>query len=333
MPDFVNAAIAQLGVSTSTLAMIGVGIGTFIVVASLLGAQTRPDPVIGRLRAGRRFAARSGPIPGLLREAEAAPKGLMRTFVPEKDEERNAIRQQLNRAGFTGKNAVINYYLLRLVFGVLLPMLVLGILSFGHLLDLPPAIDERIASLGNLQTMQIVAAMILFGFYGPAWLVGGRVRARKVKLQQEFPKALDLLRVAVEAGMGLDAAMKRVAVEMQPISPEISEAFGNLERELHAGRDRSSAMYSMAQNMGIDEAMSFSNVILQSIQYGSSIADALQVYSDEMRAAREMRAQEKANKLPVQMSGVMAMLLLPALLMITLGPVVIRYIRFFAETG
>ena len=73
---------------------------------------------------------------------------------------------------------------------------------------------------------------------------------------------------------------------------------------------------------------SFANVILQSLQYGSSVSDALTAYADEMRLSRELRAQEMANKLPVKMSAVMASLMLPALLMLALGPVVIRYIRY-----
>ena len=85
----------------------------------------------------------------------------------------------------------------------------------------------------------------------------------------------------------------------------------------------------MADRMDIEEAHSFVNVVIQSMQYGSSISDALQVYAVEMRETRELRAQEKANRLPVQMSAVMASLMLPALFMITLGPTVIRYIRFF----
>lgn len=331
MTEYLQALALQLGVSVSTLTLTGVAIGAFIILVSVVGGQRKPDPVIGRLRAGARVKTRTAAATGLLRNVERAPKGIMKSFVPEEADERSRVRQQLNQAGFTGENAVRNFYLLRLVFGIIVPLAVLGVIVFGQRLDLPPALDERLASLSNFQTLQIVGVLIAVGFYGPSWWLGNRMRARKLILQQEFPKALDLLQVSVEAGLGLDAAMKRVAEEMAEISPEISQEFLLVQSELLAGRDRAGAMMSMARRMDIDEAMSFCNVVLQSMQYGSSISEALQVYATEMRVEREMRAQEMANKLPVKMSGVMAMLLLPALLMITLGPVVIRYVRFFGE--
>ncbi len=330
MFEHIHAMAAFLGISTSSLTLAGVGIGSFVVIYSLFGLRARQDPAIARLRAGRRLSVGSSDAPNLLRQIESAPRGLAKTFVPENDAERTRIRLDLNRAGFKGPNAVRNYYLIRLIFGVLLPLAFAGLFLWGDQLNLPPVIDQRIAALSQMQMLQIVAVTLALGFYGPMAFVSNRAAARKLRIQQEFPKALDLLRVAVEAGMGIDAAIQRVAVEMAEISPEITEAFRTLESELLAGRDRDSAMLSMARNMGIDEVNSFVNVVMQSIQFGSSISDALQVYSDEMRLEREMRAQEKANKLPVQMSGVMAMLLLPALLMITLGPVVIRYIRYFS---
>ena len=87
----------------------------------------------------------------------------------------------------------------------------------------------------------------------------------------------------------------------------------------------------MAKRTGVDEVNSFVSVVLQSIQFGTSISDALTTYAEEMRVARELKAQEKANKLPVQMSAIMASLMLPAILMLTLGPVVIRYVRYFGS--
>jgi len=329
--DFLQMLALQLGVSVRALTLAGVGLGTFIILVSLVSAQGKPDPVVGRLRAGQRAKTHTPAATGLLRNIEAAPKGIMKTFVPEEEQERSQVRQQLSQAGFTGAHAVRNFYLLRVIFGIFVPIGVLTFIMSAEWLDLPPEIDQRIASLSRVQILQIVGVLIGVGFYGPTWWLGSRMRARKLKLQQEFPKALDLLQVSVEAGLGLDAAMKRVAEEMAEISPEISEEFLMVQSELLAGRDRAGAMMSMARRMAIDEAMSFCNVVLQSMQYGSSISEALQVYSSEMRLEREMRAQEKANKLPVQMSGVMALLLLPALLMITLGPVVIRYVRFFGE--
>ena len=84
----------------------------------------------------------------------------------------------------------------------------------------------------------------------------------------------------------------------------------------------------MAARTGVPEVVSFANVVLQSMQFGTSTSETLSTYAREMRKNRELRAQEMANKLPVKMSAIMASLMLPALLMLTLGPVVIRYIRY-----
>jgi len=330
MTEFLHALAQQLGVSASFTALAGVGVGTFIVLASLFGTLGRPDPVTGRLRAGIRADSRAPAVGGLMNNREAAPKGIMKPFLPGEEEERSEIRLKLSRAGVRSRNAVRNYFLIRTLLGLVVPALVLGLIVASPWLNLPDALDQRIGRLTTMQTLQIVAVVIAIGFYGPVWWLRSRVAAHRQKMEQEFPAALDLLQVSVEAGMGLDAAISRVARELADVAPGISTEFVVLQNELVAGRDRSSAMFAMARRMGIDEASSFVNVILQSMQYGSSISDALQIYATEMRHEREMRAQEKANKLPVQMSGVMASLMLPALLMITLGPVVIRYVRYFA---
>jgi tight adherence protein C len=113
----------------------------------------------------------------------------------------------------------------------------------------------------------------------------------------------------------------------------ISEEFLQVQTEVLAGRERSEALIQMGVRMNLPEVLSFVNVIVQSMQYGSSISDALKAYAVEMRENRDINAQEKANKLPVKMSAVMASLMLPTLFMITLGPIVIRYMRAFGDGG
>ena len=127
--------------------------------------------------------------------------------------------------------------------------------------------------------------------------------------------------------------MTRVGQEVDRVSPTDGHEFLLVRTEVLAGRDCEQALRDMAERMDIEEARSFENVVTQSLQYGSSVSDALQVYAVEMRETRELQAQGKANRLPVQMSAVMASLKLPALFMITLGPTVIRYIRFSLKPG
>ena len=212
---------------------------------------------------------------------------------------------------------------------MVLPALLAALVLFREFLPLPVSFK---AGLGQLNTTQLLlgfAVFILLGFYGPAAWLSARTRDRRDRVQKAFPNALDLLQVSVEAGHGFDAALSRVADEMVLASPEVSGEFHAAQQEILAGRDRESAYRRMAERLGIDEAFAFTNVILQSMRFGTSMSQALLAYSADMRQRREIRAQEKANKLPVYMSAVMALLMMPSLLIVTLAPVVIRYMNTF----
>ncbi len=137
------------------------------------------------------------------------------------------------------------------------------------------------------------------------------------------------MQIAIEAGLGFDAAMVRVAHEMARVAPEISQEFMMLQLELQAGKERQAAFLDMAKRTQVEEVTAFANVILQSSQYGTSVSKALRTFSADMRQDRELRAQEKANRLPVKMSAVMALFMMPVLLIICLAPMAIRWINMF----
>ena len=100
-----------------------------------------------------------------------------------------------------------------------------------------------------------------------------------------------------------------------------------MQLEIQAGMDREKAFMHLSDRTGVDEVAAFVNVILQSARFGSGVSHALATYAEEMRSTRELKAQEQANKLPVKMSAVLAAMMMPVLLMITLAPVVIRWMR------
>ncbi|MDH5799127.1 MAG: type II secretion system F family protein, partial [Paracoccaceae bacterium] len=241
------------------------------------------------------------------------------------------VRQQLIHAGINSKNAVINYYVIRAVLGFGLPAIVITIIVGRGVFPYPEGLDNFLLGLDRMKVLQIVGLAVAVGFYAPAYWLRGKVKARQTRVERAFPNAMDLLQISVEAGMGFDAAMSRVGHELRSVAPEISEEFSVVQAEILAGRSRSKSLNDMAMRMGIEEATSFANVIVQSIRYGTPLSSALATYSEEMRNKRQMKAEEKANKLPVLMSGVLASLMLPALLLITLGPVIIRYVRYFGS--
>ena len=170
---------------------------------------------------------------------------------------------------------------------------------------------------------------MIIGFFGPALWLRSKVDFRQMEISESFPNALDLMQVSVESGLGFDAAMTRVSNEMEMSAPAISQEFRLVQLEVSAGGDREKALLDMATRTNVDEVASFASVVLQSIQFGTSVSEALTTYATEMRITRELKAQEMANKMPVKMSGVMAGLMLPALFLLILGPIAIRWTNTF----
>lgn len=320
----------NLQVTPVMVAMFGTGLGALLLVVGIAGAFGEKDPVIRRLEATGRPRNRAAEA-GLLQSPVSEPRGIDRVLVPKDHQERSRVQRQLAQAGLTGPRALRNYYLLRISLGVVLPLAFLAMIWLvrAGLLPLPTSLVRTISGLSQMQQVQAVGIFVALGFFGPAALLERRSRKRSQAIQDAFPNTLDLLQVSVGAGLGVDAAMIRVANEIAPAAPEISAEILATQREIQAGRSRDKALLDMADRTQLEEVRAFVNVILQSAKFGTNISDVLTTYSQEMRLARELRAQEIANKLPVKMSAVLASLMLPALLLISIGPVVIRYIRVF----
>ncbi|MFZ5964425.1 type II secretion system F family protein [Thalassococcus sp. BH17M4-6] len=275
-------------------------------------------------------AQRSGPeARSLARTASTAPRGLARALIPDDPSEIAQIQFQLAKVGFHHANAVQHFFMVRLLLAVLPPLLVFGGFALARAGLLPQDMAQVVLDFPRLGLMQIAAVTAAAGFYGPSYLLKSRIKARQQRIRNAFPNALDLLQISVEAGMGLDSAMSRVGSEIHKVSPEIAYELLTLQNEVSAGRDRETAMFDMAERMGVDEAKSFALVIVQSLEFGTSLTSALRTYAAEMREYRELAAQEKANRLPVQMSVVMSFLMLPALFLITLTPIIIRYTAIY----
>lgn len=327
-------ALVQDPAMFQTLLVLGVGIGVMLFVYGAFGTLGQKDPVARRMAGagGRGKVRRDADI---LRFAQNDPTGFMKALVPVDKKERTQVQRQLAQAGFNSPHAMRNYFLIRVFLGLLLPgtfiFLVYG--SRAGLVTVPGLSGDMLASLDQARIVAGIAVLVWLGFYGPGYWLGGRVAERRRVIEEAFPNGLDLIQISVESGLSFDAAMTRVANEIGLTAPVLSEELLLTQREIQAGRPRDRALMDFADRTGVEEVASFASVVLQSIQFGTSISDALTTYANEMRHAREMRAQEMANKLPVKMSGVLAALMLPALVLLVLGPVVIRYLRNVAEAG
>lgn len=333
MLNFLTPLAASLGVEPRTLILVGLFFGSLLVFLSLFSIVRERNAV--RVRARMRAAGGGGGIGtaddslSLFLAPETEPGKLAKAFMPSQQRERNKVRRDLVHAGFTGPNAVLWFYILRVTIGLVLPALVAMAFLYREALPLPDFVGERMGRVAGNQLLLIFAVMILVGFYGPAAWLSARARERRHRVELGFPNALDLMQVSIETGLGFDAALARVATELRSSAPEIAQEFTVAQQEILAGRDREGAYQAMAERLAIDEAYAFVNVVLQSFRFGTSMSQSLLVYSAEMRQRRELRAQEKANKLPVLMSAVMAMLMMPSLLIVTIGPVVLRYVAGF----
>jgi tight adherence protein C len=164
----------------------------------------------------------------------------------------------------------------------------------------------------------------IIGYLAPSLYIDKRIRARKYEHQAGFPDFMDLLVVCADAGLSMEAALDRVGRELSDSYPSLTANIHMANLEIRAGRTMSDALEHLGDRLGIEEARSFATLIQQSEELGSSITDALRVYSDDMRHKRLSRAEEKAYSLPAKLSVPMMVCIFPVLFVVILLPVFVR---------
>ena len=233
------------------------------------------------------------------------------TFLePQNAEEMSASRMKLLRAGYRARNAVQLFHFSQLVLGI--SFLLLGIVY-----------TMLKQSQAEVSTQLMVLYTILpgaIGYYLPQYWVQRRLQQRQEEIICGFPDALDLMLVCVEAGQSLDQCIIRLAKESRAGYPALADEFDTVANEVKAGKERVMVLKDMAERVGVPDVASFVTTLVQSATFGTSMADALRVYSAEMRDKRVMRAEEKANKLPTKLTLGTMMFTLPPLLIILIGP-------------
>ena len=309
---------------------LGIAVGGLLLwsgVASIVGERNPAADRIAAGTGGRRTARRDR---GLLMDAVRGTHGLIRPLMPTDEKSTTELRRRMHQAGYPSPAAPRNYMIVRGVMALLAPGLVILLIALSQSPSIAvPLLDERFSAFTALDAARWIVGAVAVAYYLPVIWLNGRISERRQRISEAFPNALDLLQVSVEAGLGFDAAMTRVGNEMADVAPDIAFEFLSVQHQVQAGRPREEALRAMADRTGVDVVRSFANVVHQSMQFGTSMSEALTNYAREMRVFRELKAQEMANKLPVKMSAVLASLMLPALIMIAVGPTVIRYIRMF----
>ncbi len=224
------------------------------------------------------------------------------------------LRKMLFQAGFRSRDAVMLYSALRTVL-----LVVLGVMS----MIVAPSDKITYVLMGGL-------AGAAGGYYLPHLYVTNLVQKRQSDLMKGFPDALDLLVSCVEAGLGLDIAFRRVSDEIAISAPTLARELQMVGAEVAAGVPRAEAMRHLAERTGVDEVLSLVNVLVQAERFGTSVAKALRVHSEHVRTRRMQRAEEKAAQVSPKLTIIMILFILPCLMMVLMGPALIRVKNLFA---
>jgi tight adherence protein C len=215
----------------------------------------------------------------------------------------------LIRAGFRSDDARI---VIRGV-KVLLPIFFVAIAFFTGIYTFSPFI--------------VLAVAAGLGVVLPEVYIQFRISKRQKKLRRALPDALDLLVICVEVGLGLDQALMRVSEELAIVHPELSGELELVNLEMRVGKTRIEALRELARRTGLEDVKTLVAMMIQTERFGTSIAQALRVHSDELRTKRRQRAEEMSAKTSVKMVGPLVFFIFPALMVVILGPAVITLIR------
>ena len=310
--DTINAQLTDLFGPLGPLLALGmVGLALIVGVLPLL-MKKEPEP-FDKLKALRKAVENNtaGQTAALRHSDKADKLEKFASFLEPQDEQTmTAARLKMVRAGYKEKNAVRTFHFAQLVLGI-------GLLALGMLYTM-------VGNDGAEVSMQVMIISTLMpgglGYYLPIYWVNSRVQKRQAEIVSGFPDALDLMLVCVEAGQSLDQSINRIAKESRTSCPALSEEFETVAQEVKAGKERIKVLKDMSERVGIADISSFCTTLVQSASFGTSMSDALRVYSAEMRDKRIMRAEELANKLPTKLTLGTMLFTLPPLLIILIGP-------------
>jgi len=227
------------------------------------------------------------------------------------DNNMRVLRRRLLQAGIYDPRAVGFFFMARVA-------LALGLAAMTFIM-----VPTLWSVSGSVFWMSVGAAMLV-GYVVPSIVIDNRIKARRIEHRSGFPDFMDLLVVCAESGISMEASLARVGNELGDSYPSLSANIHMTNLEIRAGRTVTEALEHFADRLGLEEARSFATLIQQSDELGSSITDALRVYSDDMRHKRLSRAEEKAYALPAKLTLPMMICIFPVLFVVILLPVVVR---------
>lgn len=234
--------------------------------------------------------------------------------LPKSQAEVSVVRQRLIRAGYRNDSAIKIFYGSK----VLVPLILCAV--------------SLLSGLANMSPFFVYASSLGLGFLGPDFWLGRQIKKRQKRIQLGLPDVLDLLIICIEAGLSLDQATVRTSQELAKAQPALCDELNVVVLEQRAGRPRDETWKHLAERTGVDAIRNLVSMLIQSEQFGTSIARTLRIHSDTLRTQRVQQVEEMAAKTSVKLVFPLVFFIFPALFLVTLGPSVIMMMDQFKNT-
>ena len=296
--------------SEPLLISIAIALAVLLLFWGLAGALSRSwDPARRRLH---QIATDAGAAPAanVGQRISRALQPIERFVLPQ-GAEREGTQQRLQFAGYRSSSAVSTFYGVKLALSV---TLLLGWLFASRFLP----------NFSGARVVFFAVAASFLGMLLPGIWLDRAVAKRHKLLRNGFPDALDLLTVCVESGLGLPQALQRVADELDVSHPELAGEIAQVTAQMRAGVDRESALRGLATRTGLDDVRGLVSLLAQTLRFGTGIAEALRVYSEDFRDRRMQRAEEAAAKIGTKLIFPLVVCLFPSFFVVAIGPALLR---------
>lgn len=302
------------------IVFFAVVIGVAAIFFAFSGNDSRVAERLEELREGKKKSQVDDglKVNGVSSAFKKAAPALSKALKPKTDLEDNQLKVQLANAGFSSPNASTLF-------------LAIKVASAGVSVALAGGISLVLQGFSTNTLLTVVSAGGI-GMFLPGVILTVLAYSRRQKIFLSLPDALDLLVVCVEAGLGLDAAMRRVAEELGDAAPEICQELGHCNKQLQLGRNRREVLHDFGVRTGVDDVKALAAILIQADKFGSSIAQALRVQSDSMRIKRSQMAEEKAAATAVKMIFPLVLFIFPGIFVVLVGPAAIMMIRQLLTT-
>jgi tight adherence protein C len=294
-----------------------------VVVAICLGVAALMRPDAARQRLASLSERGTGQSPGKLRMLKwvaSVTRPVSKLSMPEEGFEKSSVKLRFVHAGIRGATAAPTFFGIKTILTLGLPLLGIALLTLVG------------SSLSGNSLLLAMLALASAGYYGPNMVLSHMVKTRQREIFESFPDALDLMTVCVEAGLGTEAAMMRVADDLQFKSPALADELRIVNLELRAGADRERALQNLSIRTGVEEVDGFVTMTNQAERFGTSIAASLRIHSQMLRTRRRQRAEEAAAKIGLKLLFPLIFCIFPSLMVVLMGPAMIQIYRVLLPT-